>query len=165
MWRDLQQLKSFRERQARTTLLARQAELALAHRSQAAAADALQAHRRLAEQHERSLYADLMRRRVRLRDIEQVQQAVAHLGRVEQGLAQREQDAARRAEQQSQLTDQASQQHRVAERVQEKFDQLARQHDDEAARLAERAEDLELEEVASLRREREDWDGLDEGAA
>jgi hypothetical protein len=162
MWQALLDLKTFRERQAQMALLARRSEQAAAHRARLAADDALQAHRRLADQHERALYADLLRKRVRLRDIEQVQQAVAQLRRTEQGLLQRQDEASALERQRAEASTHAQQQHRGAERVKEKFDQLARQHADAALLAAERHEDLELEEAAAQRRERDDWDRSDE---
>lgn len=165
MWRELQQLKAFRERRAQLALLARRHELAAARREHQAAEQALQAHRRLADEHERTLYAELLRRQVRLRDIEQVQLSVAQLRRTETTLADRAQQAAGVQQQREQQAGAAQAEHRAAERVREKFDQLALLHDAETARAAERAEDLEFEEVASLRRDREDWDHADEAAA
>jgi type III secretion protein O len=158
MWRELQQLKTFREQQAQTTLLARRAELALARRSREAAEQALQAHQRLAQEHEQSLYAELLRKRVKLRDIEDVQQAVAHLKRTEHGLATKREEAATHERRHEAQTQAAQAAHRAAERVKEKFDQLARLHFDEAARAAERAEEREIEEAAALRRDRDDWE-------
>lgn len=162
MWRELEQLKSFRERQARAALQARRTELALARRAAEAAAQAVVAHRLEAQQRERLLYDDLLARVVRLRDIEQVQSAVAQLKQREQALVGEQQAAQRSEQQREHQTQDAQAQHRGAERVLEKFVQLARIHFDEAAREAERQEDLELEEVASLRRDREDWDRTDE---
>jgi type III secretion protein O len=159
MWLALQKLKNFREQQAQTLLLARRAELAAARRAREAAERALQAHRRLADEHERTLYAELMRRQVKLRDIEEVQQAVAQLRRTEQALATHEEEAAGVERQRKDHEAQAHAAHRAAGRVKEKFDQLVNQHVDAEAREAERSEDLELEEAASLRRDSDEWDG------
>lgn len=162
MWRELEQLKAFRERQARSALQARRTELALARRAAESASQAVTAHRMQAQQRERVLYDDLLARVVHLRDIEQVQQAVAQLKQQELALVGQQQQAQRSEQQHEQQAQDAQAQHRGAERVLEKFVQLARLHFDEAAREAERQEDLELEEVASLRRDREDWDRSDE---
>jgi|JI10StandDraft_1071094.scaffolds.fasta_scaffold473198_2 type III secretion protein O len=162
MWRELEHLKAFRERQARTALQARRAELVLARRAAEAAALAVSTHRSEAQQREQALYTELLARVVRLRDIEDVQHAVAALKQREQALVGEHQAAQRSELQIEQQAHDAQLQHRGAERVLEKFVQLARIHFDEAAREAERLEDLELEEVASLRRDREDWDRTDE---
>ena len=162
MWRELEQLKSFRERQARSALQMRRTELALARRAAESASEAVSAHRIQAQQRERVLYDELLARVVRLRDIEAVQQAVAHLKQRELALVGEQQAAQRSEQQREQQAQDAQAQHRGAERVLEKFVQLARIHFDEAAREAERQEDLELEEVASLRRDRDDWDQTDE---
>lgn len=159
MWRELQQLKTHRACEAQRTLQARRLEQAVARRALEAAAQALAAHRRLADEHERSLYAELMRGLVRLRDIEDVQHAVAWSRRTETTLATREQEAGRTAQERDRAASAAQAAQQAAARVQEKFDQLVRQHDLDEARAAERAEDLELDELASLRRDREDWDG------
>lgn len=164
MWAALQSLKAFRARQAQLALQARRSELAAARRAHEAATQALQAHRRLAEEHERTLYAELLRRLVRLRDLEDVQQAVAQARRTEDQLATRAQQAADAERERGRQAAAALDVHRSAERAQEKFDQLARLHHAEAALAAERAEDLEFEEVATLCREREDWDRPADGA-
>ncbi|MBL8334027.1 MAG: YscO family type III secretion system apparatus protein [Rubrivivax sp.] len=158
MWRELQQLKAFREGQARTQLQASRTELALARQQREAAAATVLKHRADAQARERALYGELMARVVRLADIEDVQHVVAWLRQQEQQLVQREQEARAAEQQREQQLQQATERHKTAERVLEKFTQLARIHFDEAAREAERQEDLELEEVASLRRDREDWD-------
>jgi type III secretion protein O len=51
---------------------------------------------------------------------------------------------------------------RDASTAREKFVELARNFHWLAAREQERKEELELEELASVRREREDWDDRDE---
>lgn len=165
MWHALQRIKGLREQQAQAVLQARQAELAAARRAREAAEQALQAHRRLAQDHERALYADLLRRRVRLRDIEDVQQAVAHLKRTEHGLATRREEALVLERRHEEQAAQAHQVQRAAARVKEKFDQLARLHADAIGQAAEQAQDQEIEEAAALRRDRDDWDRQDEAAA
>jgi hypothetical protein len=162
LWHELLVLKRHRERRAQLQLQARRSEWAAAQQAQLSAGQVLQAHRRLADEHEGALYADLLRRRVRLRDIEQVQQAVAQLRRTEQGLQQRLEEATALTQRRAESSAQAQQQHRAAERVMEKFDQLARQHLDAAARQAEHDEELELDEAAAQRRDRNDWDRSDE---
>lgn len=162
MWRELQELKAFREGQARTTLQARRGELALARRAHELAAQAVDEHRREARARERTLFDALLARVVRLRDIEDVQHELAHLKQREEALVTRQHDAGRAEQQHEQQVVDAQHVHKGAERVLEKFTQLARIHFDEAAREAERLEDLELEEVASLRRDRDDWDRTDE---
>lgn len=86
MWRELLELKDFRERQALTALQRGRSELAQAQAALERALARLQQHRELARTHERSLYDGLMRRTVRLRDIEDVQQSVSALRQAEQRL-------------------------------------------------------------------------------
>ena len=164
MWRELKELKAFRESQARTALQARRGEWAQARQAHEAARAAVLQHRREALAREHALFGELLARIVRLRDIEQVQQELSQLKQHEQALVAQQQGAAQTEQQREQQVTQAQTTHRGAERVLEKFEQLARLHFDEAAREAERQEDLELEEVASLRRDRDDWDRSDEEA-
>lgn len=162
MWRELLELKSFREGQAQTALQRRRSELALAQAALDTAMKRLQSHRERAVEHERGLYAGLLRRLVRLRDIEEVQQAVAALRQAEQRLELEQEQAQGRQNDALTAARTAHDLHRQAERAKEKFVQLATLHHAELLRDAERAEDLEMEEVASLRRDREDWDPVEE---
>ncbi len=164
MWRELLELKDFRERQALTALQRRRSELAQAQAALERALARLQQHRDLARTHERSLYDGLMHRTVRLRDIEDVQQSVASLRQAEQRLQLESEQAEGSRGQAQQATRVALDVHRESERVKEKFVQLASLHHAELLREAERTEDLEMEEMASLRRDREDW-GSGEDAA
>lgn len=164
MWRELLELKDFRERQAQTALQRRRSELALAQAALERALARLQQHRELARTHERSLYDGLMRRTVRLRDIEDVQHSVAALRLAEQRLQLDSVQAEGSRGQAQQATREALARHRRSERAKEKFVQLASLHHAELLREAERAEDLEMEEVAALRRDREDWGAAEDGS-
>jgi type III secretion protein O len=161
VFRELLAIKSFREGQA---------EIVVA-RERAALRDAARAHeeaqallRRLLDeglQAEHRLYRELCERIVRLRDIEDVQLAVA-------GLRQREAaqedavTAAERAEDKAlQQLDGARAAHKEASRQKSKFVDLARNHADAMMREAERKEDLEMEEAASVRRDRDDWEHVE----
>ena len=158
VFRDLLRIKTFRENQAESRV--RQARAVALDAQQAReAAEALLA-RLLREGHETEhrLYRELCERIVRLREIEDVQHAVV-------GLRQREaaqHDAVQSALGDEQRTEQAlaaaREVHRQANRQKTKFIDLSRDYDLGRAREAERKEDLEMEEAASVRREREDWD-------
>ncbi len=49
--------------------------------------------------------------------------------------------------------------------MKEKFIELAKVYADDAFREAERKEDAEMEEAAEVRRERVDWEGVEEGVS
>jgi len=161
MLRDLLAIKRFREGQAQAAMR-EQRQVLLQVQQQRLEAQALLT-RLLAEGvlAEQQLYADLCARLVRLREIDQVHQAVA-------ALRQREQqqldalDAAQRAlEAAEQHLEQARSRHKEAARQTSKFIDLASSFSSAEALESERREDLEMEEAASIVREREEWDTTD----
>jgi type III secretion protein O len=162
MWNELLQLKTFREQKAQTALMRRRLELATAVAALQAAVVKLDQHRRDALQQERVLYSELMQRLVQLRDIEGVQQAVAIMRSIEQQLDAERSQADQLRDSAEQLARTAQAEHQQADRVKEKFVQLVNVHASEVAHAAQRAEDTEMDEVASLRRDREDWDSTAE---
>ncbi|MEG1769573.1 MAG: YscO family type III secretion system apparatus protein [Comamonas sp.] len=157
MLRDLLAIKRFREGQAETAMR-QQRQAWLEAQAERQAAEALLA-RLLAEGvlAEQQLYDDLCSRLVRLREIEAVQQAVAALRLREQ----QQQDALDAAQQQLDAAQQAFEQaravHKEAARQTSKFVDLASSFAALDALDSERREDLEMEEAASVVREREDW--------
>ncbi len=164
VFRELLAIKAFRENQAEGAMRAQRQALAdaMAAREQAEALLARLLHEGL--RIEQQLYRELCERLVRLRDIEDVQLSVA-------GLRQREaaqQQALERAEQAQREQDEklvsARAAHQEAARQKSKFVDLARNWDQLQMREAERREDLEMEEAASVARDREDWQGHDPGA-
>lgn len=163
MLRDLLAIKRFREGQAETAMR-QQRQAWLEAQAQRQAAEELLA-RLLAEGvlAEQGLYADLCSRLVRLREIEAVQQAVAALRLREQ----QQQDALDAAQQQlataQQAFEQARAEHKEAARQTSKFVDLASAFAVLDAQESERREDLEMEEAASVVREREDWHASDSG--
>lgn len=165
MLHDLLAIKRFREGQAETAIRRRRQAFQQAQAERTAAEELLArllAEGALAEQ---QLYQDLCARVVRLRDIEDVQQSVAALRQREQ----RQQEALEAAQQalkaaQQQL-EQARRVHQEAARQTSKFVDLSRSFAALDALESERREDLEMEEAASVVREREDWHAGDAGAA
>jgi len=161
MLRDLLAIKRFREGQAeaamreqRQALLQAQqeridAEARLAH---------LLAEGALAEQR---LYEDLCARVVRLREIEQVYQAVAALRQREQQQQHALDAAQHQLAQAQQHFEQARGRHQEAARQTSKFIDLAGRFASLEALECERREDLEMEEAASVVREREEWNTSD----
>lgn len=164
MMRDLLAIKRFREGQAETAMRRERQAFQEAQARRVAAQELLArllAEGALAEQ---QLYQDLCARVVRLRDIEEVQQAVAALREREQR-QQEALEAAQHALEAAQLQlDQARQVHKDAARQTSKFVDLATSFAALDALESERREDLEMEEAASVVREREDWHAGDGGA-
>ncbi len=149
-------IKAFRERQAETALHKTRAELAEAHRVEQSAELDLQTFMRRAQEDEIRWFDELCARVVKLRDIEQVQTDVAIL-RAEQATKEQELEQAQALRVQAQSTfNQATQVMKDATTAREKFEELAQQHHAALGKEAERKEDLELEELASIVRERED---------
>ena len=161
MLHDLLAIKRFREGQAEAAMRERRHALQQVQQERIDA-EALLA-RLLAEGvlAEQQLYTDLCTRMVRLREIEDVYQAVAALRQREQQ-QQDALDAAQRAlEEAAQRFDQARLQHKEAARQTSKFIDLASTFASVQALESERREDLEMEEAASVVREREDWNSTD----
>jgi type III secretion protein O len=165
IFRELLSIKDFRESRAELAVRKQRGILAEAIAARDAAEMRLNEFREYALKHERELYADLCRRIVRLRDLENAQMEVVDLrGRErshEDTLLQSEQ--AHNAEQ-KRLED-AKHIHHEASRMKQKFVELAQIYSDEHLKELERKEDAEMEEVAELRRERDDWDESHEEAA
>ncbi len=165
MLRDLLAIKRFREGQAETAMRQQRQAFLQAQQERIAAEELLAkllAENALAEL---QLYQDLCSRLVRLKDIEQVQQTIVVLRQREQEqkdtleAAQREQQAAQ------ERFDQARLQHKEAARQTSKFVDLASSFTAIHALEAERREDLEMEEAASVARDREDWHANDKEAS
>lgn len=107
---------------------------------------------------EKQLYAELFSRQVRVRDIHTVHHKLAYMRQCEMQQEQVVEAAAKEdAAAQVALT-QAREGHHVARQQTSKFIDLAASFDAARQRESDRLEDLEMEEVVSARREREDWD-------
>ncbi|CAN7187695.1 YscO family type III secretion system apparatus protein [Acidovorax sp. Leaf78] len=161
IFRDLLAIKAFRENKAETAVRVQRDALREAREAREAAQALLERLVREGLAHEMQLYRDLCERIVRLREIEDVQLAVV-------GLRQREaqqQDAVVAAtkvqEQANEKLETARAAHQEASRQKSKFVDLARNYTEEQMRETERKEDLEMEEAASVKRDREDWEAYD----
>lgn len=157
MMQELLSIKRFREGQAEMGVRQQRSQL------QAREAALLQVQQELAHmleealRSEKALYADLCARLVKLRDLEDASQFVAALK--QQELMKR--DAVSAAEtvlaQAEQALAHARAAHQEAVQQTSKFLELADRFDLLAAQEAERKEDLEMEEAASIARDKEDW--------
>lgn len=159
---ELLAIKRFREGQAELAV-ARQRQIHHdAHEGEVQAEARLAAFRDWAETHERELYGDLCRRTVRVRDIEAVLQDVAGLREGERQHEQSLESARETTRREEQALGERRDEHRQASRLSEKFVELARLHFDAQIKEAERKEDLEMEEAASVARDRDDWEQHEE---
>lgn len=161
IFRDLLAIKAFRESQAETAVRVQRDALREAREAREAAEALLERLLREGLAHEMQLYRDLCARIVRLREIEDVQMAVAGLRQREAQQQDAVATAARQQELASQKLDTARAAHQEASRQKSKFVDLSRNYAEAQLRELERKEDLEMEEAASVRRDREDWEAHD----
>ena len=159
---ELLAIKRFREGQAEIAVSRQRLRHADADAARRGSQDALASYRVEAERRERAMYGDLCSRVVRVRDIEGVLQDVAGLREGERQRQQALEAAERQVEQEAQALAASRQQHQQAVRLTGKFVELARIHLDEHLQALERKEDLEMEEAASISRDREDWEQHEE---
>lgn len=158
MFGELLSIKTFRESKAEQAVRRQRQTLADAEAGERERQQALANFRQYAVEHERALYADLCRRIVHLRDIEDVQQSVVGLRGEEASHEERVREAARLCVQERERLAGCKAVHDEAARARQKFVELAQAHADEQIRAQEQKEDAELEEAAETRRDRADWD-------
>lgn len=158
---DLLFIKRFRETKAETELQKSRAAVVLAQKAEKAAERALDEFVHFASAQEKAWYEDLCSRLVKLREIENVQQDVAGLKQTE--LKHVETLDTRKVEhvQAVRQMEESVVRMRDASVARQKFVELARNFHALAAREQERKEELELEELASIRRDREEWGEAD----
>ncbi|WP_338880977.1 type III secretion protein [Achromobacter veterisilvae] len=159
---ELLAIKRFREGQAEIAVSRQRLRHAEADAVRRDSEAALASYRDEAVRRERALYSDLCSRVVRVREIETVLQDVAGLREGERQREQAVETAERRLEEENQALAASRQQHRQAARLTGKFVELARIHLDEHLKALEQKEDLEMEEAASVSRDREDWEQHEE---
>ncbi|MFA1686164.1 YscO family type III secretion system apparatus protein [Achromobacter dolens] len=159
---ELLAIKRFREGQAEIAVSRQRLRHAEAEAARQASEQALVDFREESERRERAMYRDLCSRVVRVREIESVLQGVAGL---REGERQREQaldQAAQRLRDEAQALAERRGQHQQAVRLTGKFVELASIHLAEHLKALEHKEDMEMEEAASLSRDREDWEQHEE---
>jgi len=163
--RDLLAIKTFRENKAEMAVHRQRVVLSEAVQAYEQAQAALKDFRDWAQRRERELFDDLCSRTVRLREIQNVHEAVGEM-RTQENHHIQEQDKAQEHRDEEQVELEACKQvHADASRMKEKFVELARDHAEVVGREIERKEDAEMEEVAELRRDRADWAEYMEDAA
>jgi type III secretion protein O len=152
-------IKEFRERKAETELQKSRARLSAAVQAEQEAKATLERFIEHATAEELRMFADLCSRVVKLRDINDVHSEVAALKYKEQAHQQELEGRQKQHVQARDDFDGSTRKMREASTAREKFVELARNFHWLAAREAERKEELELEELASVVREREEWGG------
>ena len=158
---DLLFIKRFRETKAETELQKSRAAVVIAQQAERDAEQQLTDYIEFAIAQEKSWYDDLCSRLVKMREISQVQQDVVGLKITER---QHEETLETRKTEHVSAVEQMEvciERMRDASVARQKFVELARNFHMLAAREAERKEELELEELASVRRDREDWEQVD----
>ncbi|AEE67499.1 type III secretion protein [Bordetella pertussis] len=143
-------IKHFRADQAQLALKRQQQACAVAAAAQRQAQGRLDDCRLWAGQLENRLYAELCRRIVKTRDIDEVLQRVGHARDRQASLALQLDDAVRRHEHEIQLLAQQREQHRECFQAQQRIAELVRLQQVEAAALRESQEDREIQEAIEL---------------
>ncbi|NMK50031.1 YscO family type III secretion system apparatus protein [Achromobacter sp. Bel] len=159
---ELLAIKRFREGQAEIAVSRQRLRHSQADAQWRDAATALASFRDSAQRRESAMYDDLCSRVVRVRDIEDVLLGVAGLREAERRREQAVEAAAQQLQQESVALAASRQQHQQAVRLTGKFVELASLHLDEHLKTLERKEDQEMEEAASVVRDREDWEQHEE---
>jgi len=162
MFDELLAIKRFREGQAEIAVAHQRQVLVAAEQELEAANQRLVDYRAWSERRERDMYDDLCSRIVRVREIEDVMQGVADLRGGERQHEAQVQSADDQVRTEEQALTERRETHRLASRMTEKFIELARLHLEAYLLEQERKEDLEMEEAASVRRDREDWEEHEE---
>ena len=159
---ELLAIKRFREGQAEIAVSRQRLRHAEADAARLASEQALADFRDESERRERAMYRDLCTRVVRVREIEDVLQGVAGLREGERQREQALEQAAQRLGDEARALAERRDQHQQAVRLTGKVVELASLHLAEHLKALEHKEDMEMEEAASLSRDREDWEQHEE---
>lgn len=149
VFRELLRIKEFREGKAETEYIRCRQVAAQASAEVEAGRERLHSYRDWAARHEAGLYADLCKRLVRLRDIDDLYAEVYRLRDGERDLEARLHDAENAKQQAVQAMEQAGEALQQATRQRNKFVELASVYSEEARAELERREEAELEEFRS----------------
>lgn len=151
-------IKRFREQQAELAFMQQRQRRAEAEQASESAEDRLETFRKWARDREQSMYTGLCERVVRVREIENVLQEVASLRQDESHYESALQQAEETLEQETQVLSECRQAHMQTVRMSSKFVDLANAYEDGVTQMRTSKEDEELEETASVARDRSDWD-------
>lgn len=159
---ELLELKEYREEKAEMRLARSRLVLAEVTRRTDEARTALVEYRRWSAEHEVGLYGALYGQLVRLRQLEHLREDVVILRMREHSLAESLTKVEGERTQADGAVREARTAHEQATRIREKFVQLVEAQSEEIRLEDERREDLELEDLYAIRRDREDWQENDD---
>lgn len=162
VYHELLQIKQFRETKAETEVRRHRALVAEANRAIEELQRKLEEFRIWSDSHELGLYDDLCTRLVKLREIEDLRDAVAELRNRERNMEQGVRDAEGKREEAARALDGAVEAHSDASRQTNKFKELSRVYSEEVRLELERQEDLEMEEFRIARDD--EWETADDDA-
>ena len=148
---DLLRIKIFREEKAERALSKARALLRAAEEAVDRAKQALREHREESHRREKALFADLCRRIVVLKDIQDVQIDIQLMKERADFLVQQIEEAERRHEEAAEHERSAREEHKFAVRMREKFSEMLRSVNEERDFELSRREELEVEEAAEVR--------------
>ncbi len=159
---ELLRIKTHREDKAEMNLVKSRLVLVEVSRRADEARESLTQYQRWSAEHELSLYGAMYGRRVRPRDLELLREDVVILRTKERSLA----DSFTKVDGERQEADktvrEARATHEQATRTREKFVQLVNAQTEEIRLEDERKEDLEMEDLHTGRRDRDDWEEPDD---
>jgi type III secretion protein O len=155
---ELLELKRYREDKAEMMLVKCRLALAEVTKRKDQAQDQLVKYQHWSVQHERDMYGAVYGRLVRPRDLEYLREDVVMLRVKERALNEALTKVEGERTQADGAVRESRQVHERATRTREKFVQLVEAESDEIRIEAERKEDVEMEDLNALVRDREDWD-------
>jgi len=150
-------IKRFREQQAELEFIRQRLRRTEAEQETEKAQDRLNEFRDWAREREAAMYDDLCERVVRVREIEGVLYEVSQLRKDEGYYESVLHKANDTLEEETHVLSERRQAHMQTVRMSNKFVELANVYHEGETQIRNNKEDLELEEVASLVRDRVDW--------
>lgn len=148
---DLLRIKIFREEKAERALAKARALLRAAEEAVELAKKVLRDYREESRQREKTLFADLCKRIVLLKDIQDVQVDIQLMKERIEALVQELEQAKERLEEAAEHERAAREEHKFAVRMREKFSEMLRTVNEERDFELSRREELEVEEAAEIR--------------
>lgn len=161
MFDEMLGIKRIREQQSELALVRQQQRRVEAVQEAEKARDRFSRYRDWAKMTEQSMYRDLCERVVRPREIEAVLNEVADFKKNESHYASAWEAAKERVDEETKLLSDCRSVHADMVRLTEKFSEFAKAYWNDIAQEQNKKEDGELEEMASLIRDRGDWAGSD----
>jgi hypothetical protein len=159
MLNELLRLKVYREEKAEMGLARCRFALAEVGRRADESREALTGYQRWSAEHELGLFGAVYGRLVRARDLEHLREDVVVL-RLKERTLQESLDTVEVEHGHAEVAVRESRAvHEQAGRIREKFVQLVSVQSEEIRLETERQEDIEMEELYTIRRDREDWEG------